>query len=50
MAANMFEQYYKNQLIKGCGDVFQGAIFQRGYGSKRLYGGFGIGGVFKTLF
>ena len=49
MAANMFEQYYQNQLMKGGGDVFQGAIYQRGYGSRRFHGGFGLGGVFKTL-
>ena len=46
----MFEQYYANQVMKGGGNVFQGAIYQRGYGSRRMHGGFGIGGVFKTLF
>ena len=50
MGSNMFEHYYENQLMKGGGDVFQGAIYQRGYGSRRIRGGFGIGGLFKTLF
>ena len=50
MDSNMFEHYYANQLMKGGGDIFQGAIYQRGYGSRRILGGFGIGGLFKTLF
>ena len=50
MDSNMFEHYYANQLMKGGGDIFQGGIYQRGYGSRRILGGFGIGGLFKTLF
>ena len=46
----MFEQYYSSQLMKGGGNIFQGAIYQRGYGLRGIQGGFGIGGVFMTLF
>ena len=50
MGSNMFEYYYANQLMKGGGDVFQGSVYQRGYGSRRIHDGFGTGGLFKTLF
>ena len=50
MSSNMFEQYYSNQLMKGGGNIFQGSIYQRGHGLRGIQGGFGIGGVFRTLF
>ena len=36
MGSNMFEHYYANQLMKGGGDVFQGSVYKRGYGSKEF--------------